>query len=711
MIFLLIYILTGILFGFLYLRILSYFKRSDLFYSDYTPMGKLKWNKDKQNIFYVNGKQVGNFDSNAVYQENDGTQILRGSITNEGLISNSTPESVASCSPNGKRWWALQSAIIPGVLTIVIGIIVFVYNLVFEHKSLIQNSGIIIIATGMIILSVGIIRSYFSWWSEIFAIDTAGNTCNGENGTKKIIIGYASELRFSSPQPNQLNQYMKGGACLSLYKAFSSTYSEDEESGVISSLSAKDLAFPAMLLSLVLFLLITTIFNFTHYNLIKYVGDFSYIFTLILVYPLVWNWLYRYKCENSNYNPNIDSWLEVINRNTGLFSLNLLLILVSGVLVVLPFFPNTNVGGFTFFPYYAVILFATTFNLKVDEGKRWKIVEPFEGIIKNNQVPNIHAGAQRVPVAPIITQLGEKKIDWDLSKLEINNKKLRTKNNSSSVQLIFQYDKSQIDNKGGKVREQNPFNGEKWKEAWNFENDIPLGINHEKFSGKIKEVLVKHPVSEIEWLDIVVNHCKDIMKANNLPDYEILDLIINFCQTQIKYFRDEECIEINNAGEYVRFGVESIFDQKGDCDCKAALAYKIIKRLNVPDEDIKYAYIHPEKNIQIVNEKEEFFKESNGQISWVKESDKADYFSSAAADENLKNCSQDDKAKKIGSTLKHAFILIKEKGNFKFPTGKGTLLNNASLTGNYVFCECTETGWKIGDQHKYDLSNLKIVDL
>ena len=710
--FLLIYILSGILFGFLYLRILSYFKRSDLFYSDYTPMGKLKWNKDKANIFYVNGKQVGNFDSNTVYQENDGTQILRGSITNEGFISNSTSESVAFCSPSGKRWWALPSAIIPGVLTIVIGIIVFVYNLFFEHKSEIQNSGIIIIATGIIILSVGIIRSYFTWWSEIFAIDAAGNTCNGESGTKKIIIGYANELRFSSPQPNQLNQYMKGGACLSLYKAFSSKKSEDEESGVIVKLSAKDLAFPAMLLSLVLFTFITTIFNFTHYNLIKYVGDFSYIFTLLLVYPLVWNWLYRYKCENSNYNPNIDSWLEVINRNTGLFSINLLLILVSGVLVVLPFFHGTNVGGFTYFPYYAIILFATVYNLKVDEGKRWKIVEPFEGIIKNNQGPNINAGVQRVPVAPIINQLGEKKIDWDLSKLEINNKKLKTQNNSSSVQLIFQYDKSQIDETGGKVREENPFNGEKWKEAWDFENGVvPLGINHEKFKEKIKDVLEKHPVSEIEWLDIIVNHCKDIMKANNLPDYEIFNLIINFCQSQIKYFRDEECIEIKKSGEYVRFGVESIFDQKGDCDCKAALAYKIIKRLNIPAEDVKYAYIHPERNIQLVNDKKEYFKEANGQITWIQESDKADFFTKIEADEKLKLCNVDDKAKKVGSTLKHAFLLIKEKGKFKFSPGKGTLINNTSLSGNYVFCECTDLGWKIGDQAKYDLLNLKIVDL
>ena len=56
-------------------------------------------------------------------------------------------------------------------------------------------------------------------------------------------------------------------------------------------------------------------------------------------------------------------------------------------------------------------------------------------------------------------------------------------------------------------------------------------------------------------------------------------------------------------------------------------------------------------------------------------------------------------------------MLIKEKGKFKFSPGKGTLINNTSLSGNYVFCECTDLGWKIGDQAKYDLSNLKIVDL
>jgi hypothetical protein len=710
MIFLFIYIISGILLGFLFLRILGIFKRSDLYLPDYTPVGKLKWNNQKQNLLYINGKKVGNFEENAVYQVDDNNQqVLRGTLAQEGIINNSFGESVAFCSPNGKRWWGLKSALIAGIFVIIVGVIVFVYNQIFNQGQFSQNTGLFIISTGIILLIVGLLRSYFTWWAEVYAINTDGKICNGKDA-KEIIIGYANELRFSSPQPNQLNQYMKGGACLSLYKAFTKPYSEEEETGVISTLSAKDLAFPAMLVSLFAFILITTIFNLTHYNLIKHIGDFSYIFTLFLVYGLIWYWLYNYKCENANYNSNLDSWIEVINRNTGLFSLNLLLILVSGVLVVLPFFPNTNVGGFIYFPYYAVILFATVYNLKVDEGKRWKVIEPFEGVIQNNQGPNNLAGAQRVPVAQIINQLGEKKIEWDLSKLDINDKKLKTKNNSSSVQLSFQYDKSQIDNNGGKLREENPFYGDKWKEAWKMDNGVLIGIDHDKFSEKINEVLKKHPISEAEWLDIIVNQCKDIMELNNLPDYEIFDLIINFCQTQIKYFRDEECVEIKNAGEYVRFGVESIFDQKGDCDCKAALAYKLIKRLNIPSEDVKYAYIHPDKNFQIINEKNEYFKEVNGQITWIIESDKADYFTKTEAEEKMKNCTPVE-AKLKGSTLKHAFILLKEKGKFKFPHGKGTVINNTSLSGSYVFCECTDLGWRIGDHNRYDLSNLKIVNL
>lgn len=654
MMFILIYIFSGILFGFLYLRILSYFKRSDLFLPNYAPFGKLKWNKDKKNLLYVNVDQVGNFEEKVVYQTNDGKQVFRGTVEPDGKIFNSAKDNVAFCSPNGKRWWGLKSALIAGILTILIGIIILIYNQIFKQDAEIQNTGLYIVSTGIIFLVIGIVRSYFTWWSEVYAVNTDGKVCDGKE-TKELIIGYANELRFSSTPPGQLNQYMKGGACLSLYKAFSKVYSEDEEAGVISSLSAKDLAFPAMLLSLFVFTIITFIFNVTNYNLIKHIGDFSYIITLFLVYGLIWSWLFNYKCENANYNPNLDAWIEVINRNTGLFSLNLLLILVSGILVVLPFFPNTQVGGFTFFPYYLVILFATIYNLKVDEGKRWKVLEPFEGLIKDNQSLNTNAGAQMVPVVvSLTTPLDEKKIDWDLSKLEINNKKLKKLNNSSSVQLVFQYYKSQIDETGGKVREENPFNGEKWKEAWEMEGDEPLKIIEDKFSEKVAMVLNEVSPIENEWLDVVVNQCKDIMKVNNLSDYEIFDLILNFCQTQINYVSDEDST-VKKAKEYVRFGVESIFDQKGDCDCKAALAYKLIKKLNLPSEDIKFAYIHPEKNTLV------------------------------------------------------AFILIKEEGKFKFPVGSGITL--ISLNGKYVFCECTETGWKIGDHKRYDLSTLKILDI
>jgi hypothetical protein len=682
-----------------------------LFLPDYTPVGKLKWNNQKQNLFYINGKQVGNFEENAVYQVDDNNQqVLRGALTQEGFINNSVGESVAFCSPNGKRWWGLKSALIVGVFVIIVGILVLVYNQFFEQGQFSQKTGLFILSTGIVLLIVGILRSYFTWWSAVYAINSDGKICDGKDA-KEVIIGFANELRFSSPQPNQLNQNMKGGACLSLYKAFTKPISEDEEAGVISNLSAKDLAFPAMLISLCTFILITTIFNLTHYNLIKHIGDFSYIFTLFLVYGLIWYSLYNYKCESANYNSNLDSWIEVINRNTGLFSLNLLLILVSGILVILPFFPNTNVGGFTFFPYYLVILFATAYNLKVDEGKRWQIVEPFDGILNYNQGANMNAGAQRVPVVQVITKLKEKKIEWDLSKLEINSKKLITKNNSNAVQLNFQFDESQLDTSGGKLREQNPFHGEKWKEAWIMDKDnvTPLEINHTVFAEKIKEVLDKNTLYEAEWLNSILNSCKDIMKANNLPEYEIFDLIINFCQAQIEYTPDNQCNEINYAGEYVRFGVESIFDQKGDCDCKAALAYKIIKRLNVGAEDIKYAYIHPEKNFQIVNDKNEYLKDSNGSILWTNEPQKGGFFTKNEANEKINSCSFADKATIKGTTRKHAFLLLKENGKFKFPLGKGSLVNDSSLSGNYVFCECTDMGWNIGDHYNYDLSNMKIV--
>jgi hypothetical protein len=49
-----------------------------------------------------------------------------------------------------------------------------------------------------------------------------------------------------------------------------------------------------------------------------------------------------------------------------------------------------------------------------------------------------------------------------------------------------------------------------------------------------------------------------------------------------EYALDEECPEIKNTPEYCRSAGETLYDGRGDCDCKSALAATILRLLGFP---------------------------------------------------------------------------------------------------------------------------------
>ena len=141
----------------------------------------------------------------------------------------------------------------------------------------------------------------------------------------------------------------------------------------------------------------------------------------------------------------------------------------------------------------------------------------------------------------------------------------------------------------------------------------------------------------------------------NLPQYEMFNLVTNFCQYQINYKLDGESTKIGqDIQEYVRFPIESLFDQEGDCDCYAALAFKIFKNLNLGTDDVKYA----------------------------------------VAD--------------VVGVGKHAFLLVKQDGTLPLAPNIETL-NVPGLSGKYAFCEATTRGWHLGLNSSVNLDNIKIV--
>jgi hypothetical protein len=645
---LLFYILIGVCTAIFFYVVYTFFvKRADIYFTDGSFFGKLV-KEDDENIFStqhegtigdINEKDNRAFVRQKLESEYTIAPLKKGYVVKEGKIYNDVDVPVAIVDPIGVSWFGLLGNVLPATTIILVAL-----GLIFAAGD--SRNSKFILSFGIIILLVGIIKSYLTKKSIVYLTDDQGNQTDQK-------IGFVTELRFSNKEA--INRLTKAAGCLALYEAFEINHSH-KDVGRLPSFSAKDLAFPSMLIYFCLFFITSNITLGIDRGNLQQEG-FSYIAMMLLIYGMVWYFMYILKTDMGNQNQTFYPLLQIINRNTGIRGWNLLLIFISALATILTITGLTNgnnVGGFVYFPLFFVIFFATLFNFINDSAAQWQIQEPVDRIIN----PNIRRlGRINAQVAIPQGEIERLKFEWDLSKTEITGL-----TGTKTIELDVNKNNFLAD---GKTRLANPFFGkdsitgkENWKKAWTWDNDKETGIDYNMFNDMIKQVLQKNPESEGELIEKIVDLCRRIMIDNNLPYYDIFNLVSNFCQYQVDYKLDSECQELGGAKEYVRFAIESLKDKKGDCDCYTALAYKILKKLNVQSDDIKYAYTFEADNVG-----------------------------------------------------KHAFLLLKKNGSIPFPASISSTIV-PKLGGNeYVFCECTIRPWKLGFNDRFSVDNLQIIDL
>jgi hypothetical protein len=490
-------------------------------------------------------------------------------------------------------------------------------------------------------LLFGLIISFFTFHTDIFVTDVAGNVTD-------VKIGKTTELRFS--KTSNINQMTKAAGCLALYEEDALAYEKD--AGVLPSMSAKDLAFPSMLIYVLFFSVFSNLF--LHYQLSPAMGSIlSYIVSMVMAYALIWWLLLLVKTDLGNQNTTFMPLLQLINRNTGIRGWNVFLILVSAVGMAFTLFINVGAGGYVLFPLFLIIFFGTFYNSVAFPAQPWQINNTLSDIIKPDQQTRRTRNQAQANSGKMI----QLEFNWDLSKID----------GLGSIDIIkITGQVNEDDFKGpSNLRNVNPFFGEengipKWKKVWNFDSQTPpqpTSINFDEFNKMIIEVIKNSPGrSQDDLIRTIIEKCNEVVQKYNLAQFELFNLITNFCHYQVNYKLDGESTSIgDNAEEYVRFPIETLYDREGDCDCYAALVYKIFKSLNLDEDDIKYGI----------------------------------------AD--------------VVGVGKHAFLLVKKDGKIPLTPNISTYNNVPGLQGEYAFCEATTRGWKIGDNNGFALKDIQVV--
>lgn len=71
----------------------------------------------------------------------------------------------------------------------------------------------------------------------------------------------------------------------------------------------------------------------------------------------------------------------------------------------------------------------------------------------------------------------------------------------------------------------------------------------------------------------IVQYINRICSQRGINEFDKLQFVLDFVQEpNIKYILDDKSKELAGAQEYIRYPDETLFDGRGDCDCKAFLA-------------------------------------------------------------------------------------------------------------------------------------------
>ena len=368
-----------------------------------------------------------------------------------------------------------------------------------------------------------------------------------------VLVGKVVETgRIGGPKPNTYTVTARAGGFLLLYKDRQPKPSSEDS--MAEKMTWKDTALPAT----VLFTFIYGLFFLTGMGKMSFpaLGEqIGFIAAMLLMYFIIWAILRQIKIEALLEGRNFDDFLMLINRNTGVGGLNNWIILTASAALLVSIF----IYGSDFIPLQAVMLIGVWVNRKFITREPWELADCEDD--DENHLP-----------------------DWSDEDDEDSS------------------DEDDGDNDGGDDDDENPEpepepEPELEERSYVWDLDSPFHHLHGEFSlyfnpEKIDALRAANPFRLNpnkrfkENIGELLNLCTDnrlvhrvlsymdkMSRTSYLSEMERMQFILDFVQKpNISYEYDKNCEEIGNPIEYARFPDETMYDCRGDCDCKAVLA-------------------------------------------------------------------------------------------------------------------------------------------
>lgn len=360
---------------------------------------------------------------------------------------------------------------------------------------------------------------------------------------KDRLVGKVVETgRIGSAKPNEYTVTARAGGFLLLYK--DRQPKPQSEDPMAEKMTWKDTALP----STVLFTFIYGLFYLTGMGKMSFpaLGEqIGFVAAMLLVFFAIWAILRQVKIESLLEGKAFDDFLMLINRNTGVGGLNNWIILFASAALLVSVF----IYGSDFIPLQASMLIGAWVNKKYISGEPWKLADYEED---GSGMPDWTDGGDEEDSSG---EDGEGEGEGNEGDDELAER-----------HYVWELDSAFHQSKGELTLRFNP------EKIATLRSTNPFRLTPNK--GHIANVTELFELcKDNRKVHSVLRYIYSKSREKGLGELERMQFILDFVQKpNIDYEYDEKCDEIGNLFDYARYPDETMFDGRGDCDCKAVLA-------------------------------------------------------------------------------------------------------------------------------------------
>lgn len=379
--------------------------------------------------------------------------------------------------------------------------------------------------------------------SLVYSCPPLASEDGDSEAAKDTLLGKVVETgRLRKTKPNVYTVTARAGGYLLLYK--DRQPKPASEDSMAEKMTWKDTALP----SAVVFTFIYGIFYLIGMGKMSFpaLGEqIGFIAAMLLVFFVIWAILRQMKIEALLEGKSFDDFLMLIDRNTGVGGLNNWIILTATASLLVSIF----IYGSDFIPLQAAILIGAWMNRKYITREPWELSD-----IDYDEDTRLPEWTDEEETEDDSDD-SLKPDDTDLPDEETVSRtfkwSLDSWNENLDGELTVLFSPERI----SELRSSNPF---RLNPNRDFKSNITELLESCKKNRKVHEVL---------------SYINEKAREAKLCEMDRMQFILDFVQKpNIEYEFDDKCEEIGCPRDYARYPDETMFDGRGDCDCKAALA-------------------------------------------------------------------------------------------------------------------------------------------